>query len=592
MSLREFRSIVQNYVFMGVMLALSWFLSSTFSESVSDRVHGIGDHGDTLLILCGIVIVFTLGFLIYELAKPTQIPSFVLAILFGVMTRDMFATITQNPVTLTTLIVIGAILILFEGGLETPFVKFKSLLGPILSLAFVGTIINAWLFSSVLLGISAFFGNPMPLPAVILLGAAIASTDPAAIIPSFQCLTFKKTRVKHIAISESAINDVVGAVLVGIFLTLFYEGHTPVSVSSAYLDLLNTENAIRIIHTIIVGAGVGMLGYGGLMVWNKSKARIQTEDGSDAALFLALPMFCYLLASVLGGSGYLAVFIAGLMFHMRSYFRHVEHYFNHTIEGFMKPMIFMLLGAMVDMEILLQYARTGIVAGLIFMFVLRPMIVGITLVPFYWSKQRFSVRELIFLSFVRETGVIPGVLLITIQLAGIPGSEMMMAVGLWVILLTLIIEPPLTPLLAKKLGIAQNSKPNTTGRSHVGPVAVLCSRGYSFPERMQTVVNWAEEHHIDNVALLHCPEERYSTNFVADVKTRAKQLFTATNKKRLSDGKKEIHFEFICGQGLLQDNIKELVDSGDVSIIFVGAKMLDYRMQDVKLLDTPFYFMP
>lgn len=572
------------------MLALSWFLSSHFTQTVSDQFHGIGAYGGTLLILCSIVVVFALGFLIYELAKPTPIPSFVLAILFGIVARDIFSVITQNPVTLTTLIVVGAILILFEGGLDTPFEKFKSLLGPILSLAFIGTILNAWMFSSLLVFLSRWFGTPMPLPAAILVGAAIASTDPAAIIPSFQSLVFKKTKVKHIAISESAINDVVGAVLVGIFLTFFYEGNLPASVNEAYISLLTAENFRRILLTVTIGTGVGMMGFLGLSVWNNWKARMHTEDGSDAALFLAVPIFCFLLASVLGGSGYLAVFLCGLLFHIRSHFRHVEHYFNHTIEGFMKPMIFMLLGAMVEPQMLSDYAGIGIVSGLLFMFVLRPLIVGVTLVPFAFTKKKLSLCELLFLCFVRETGVIPGVLLITIQLAGVPGSEMLMAIGLWIILLTLIIEPPLTPLLARKLGLAKACSEETV-RKHSGPVAVLCSRGFSFPERMQTVVDWAESHHVDNIAILHCPEERYSEDFVADVQKRASALFKSINKKRVADGKKEITFEFLCGRGLLQDNIEELIHGGDVSIIFVGAKMLDYRLEDVKRLNTPFFFM-
>lgn len=572
------------------MLAISWFLSSHFTRSASDAFFATREHGETLLVLCGIVIVLTLGFIIYELAKPTPIPSFVLAVIFGLVCRDILSVITDNPVMLTTLIVIGAVLILFEGGLETPFMKFKSLIGPILSLAFIGTIINAILFSYLLVFLIAQYGISMPIPAIILLGAAIASTDPAAIIPSFQCLVFKKSRVKHIAISESAINDVVGAVLVGIFLTFFYEGHIPNTILDAYTNLITIENGIRILHTLIIGAGVGLTGFAGLHMWNQWKARMQTEDGSDAALFIAVPIFCYLLAAILGGSGYLAVFLCGLFFHIRAHFTHVENYFLQTIEGFMKPMIFMLLGAMVHPDSLMEYAHIGIVAGLLFMFVLRPFIVFVTLAPFMYGKEKFSVSELLFLSFVRETGVIPGVLLITITITGIPGSEMIMAIGLWVILLTLIIEPPITPMLACKLGLAKNTSDLPT-RKHSGPVAVLCSRGYSFPERMQTVVDWADGHNVANIILLHCPEERYSKEFEREVKKRAQTLFKSINKKRIANGHKEITFEILCGPGLLQDNIERLIEGGDVSIIFVGSKMLDYRMDDVKRLKTPFFFM-
>jgi len=591
MSFREMRNLVQNYSLIGIMLTVSWFLSSHFSSTVNSTMHGITESGDTLLVLCGIVIVLLLGFIIYELAKPTAIPSFVLAIFFGIGSKDILSIITDNPVTLTTLIVIGAVLILFEGGLETPFQKFRTLLGPILALALVGTVINAFLFAEMLPIIGNTFGVQIPIVATILLGAAIASTDPAAIIPSLQKLIFKKTRVKHIAISESAINDVVGAVLVGVFLTLFIENGEPTSVIEAYKSLLTTENFGRIVQTVVMGATVGVIGFFILYVWNFWKARVQTEDGTDAALFIAIPIFCYMMATIFGGSGFLAVFFCGLLFHMRSHFRHVEHYFNQTIEGFMKPMIFMLLGAMVDINGLVQYATIGIAAGIIFMFVLRPLIVFSMLLPFAKSKQRFSWCEMVFLSFVRETGVIPAVLLITIQVAGVPGTEIIMPIGLWVILLTLIIEPPLTPFLACKLGLAKELSKSPM-RKHSGPVAVLCSRGYSFPERMDTVVKWADNHHVDNIAILHCPEEKYTKEFMSDVKKRATTLFKSINKNRAQGGLSEINFEFLCGKGLLQDNIESLIEGGDVSIIFVGSKMLDYRMKDVKRLETPFFFMP
>lgn len=572
------------------MLSLSWFLSSHFTDTISKRISGVNEGAEMLLILFSIVIIFVIGFIVCELAKPTILPSFVLAIFFGIVSKDILALLVQNPISLATLITIGAVLILFEGGLETPFTKFKTLLGPILALAVIGTLINALLLSMLLESMLYKFGVALPLLTTVLLGAALASTDPAAIIPSFKGLLFKHPRVKHIAVSESAINDVMGAVLVTIFLSLFLNGYTALSVPDAYKMLLHVDILIHIFAVVFIGTVVGLLGYGILYWWSNWKLKILTEEGSDAALFLGVPLLVYTLASVIGGSGFLAVFVSSLMFHIRSHFRHVEHYFNHTVEGFMKPMIFMLLGAMVEPADLLAVAPAGITIGLLFMFVLRPLIVFITLTPFCFTSQQLTMREMLFLSFVRETGVIPAVLLITISLAGLPGSETMMAIGLWIILLTLTIEPPLTPYVAKKLGIARETPP-LPERKHQGPVAVLCSRGYSFPDRMKTVVQWAKAHSVENIMLLHCPEERYSEEFVAGIQKECDALFHSINDKLVSGGEQELNFEFLCGPGLLQDNIERLIAEGDVSIIFVGTKMLDYRLEDVKRLDVPFYFM-
>lgn len=590
MPLKEFTTHVRNYLLIGFVLVGTWFFSAPFARAMNRVLSNGQEHGDMLLLLSSITIIFTLGYLAYELAKPTIIPSFVLAIFVGMAARDVFGYLTGNPELLSMLITAGAVMILFGGGLETPFHQFRKSLGPILSLALIGTIINAFLFSLVLAGLRTTFGVHIPLPAILLLGAAIASTDPAAIIPSFQTLFFTKPRVKHIAVSESAINDVVSAVLVGIFLTIFAGGDIPISVPEAYIWLLEGDALTLIVHTVSVGIFVGFIGFLLFTVWSKWKAKVQIDAGSDAALFLAIPLLSYTVATAFGGSGLLATFLTGLLLQIRSNFRHVEHYFNHTIEGFLKPMMFMLLGAMVPPAELLEVARIGIVSGFIFMFALRPIIVSICLVPFMCTRKCLKLPELIFLSFVRETGVIPAALLISIYVSGVPGAETIMAIGLWVILLTLIIEPPLTPWLAKTLHLAEE-KDIHQAPQHSGPVAVLCSRGYSFPERMETVVEWAQQHAVENVVLLHCPEEKYSKKFVAEVKVRANEVFAEMNTQLQAKGQHQLTFEILAGPGSLQENIEALIESGDVAIIFVGAKMLDYRIDEVKRLDVPFYFM-
>ena len=591
MSLAEAKKQARNYTLVVVMLASAWLLSHWAYPDMVSFVNSAATHGSTLFILMSVMIVFTLGFFIYELAKPTLLPSFVLAIFFGMVSRDVLMLVVSSPTALHTLITIGAVYILFDGGLDVPFHKFKTLFAPVSVLSSVGLLMTAVLFSLALVPIAGAMGVAIPVPVAVLLGAALSSTDPAAIIPSFKSLLFLYPRVKHVAVSESAITDVFGAVLVGIFLALFQSDTEPTTVLGAYHALFTLKNLQFTVSVVGVGIVVGVIGFVILWLWNSWKQRVQTEGECDSALFLALPLFSFSMAELLGGSGYLAVFLSSLMFSIRSHFRHVQHYFNSTIEGFMKPLIFMLLGAMVDPQALWSIAPLGCIAGLLVLFVLRPIVVFTCLLPFMRKSEGFTLREVVFLSFVRETGVIPAALLISISVVGFLGSQTMLAIGLWVILLTLLIEPPLTPVVAKALGIARDM--NTSPIRHYrGPVAVLCSRGFSFPDRMKTVVRWAQEHGVENIALLHCPEERYSKEFVADVRGRADLLFTQINERLESDGRTPIHFEFLCGPGLLQENIESLIAGGDVSIIFVGAKLLDYRIDDVKRLNVPFYFMP
>ena len=126
------------------------------------------------------------------------------------------------------------------------------------------------------------------------------------------------------------------------------------------------------------------------------------------------------------------------------------------IDGFLKPTIFILLGALIDPQSLLTYAPLGIAAALVFMLVIRPVSVFATLTPFhYFGKDRMSWKELLFISSVRETGAIPAVLIVTIASLGLPGMDGLVEIGMWVILMTLIVEPLLMPHIARYLDIAE-----------------------------------------------------------------------------------------------------------------------------------------
>lgn len=587
------RTVVHHFRNYGLIVPLLiglWFLSSRFGTAFFTRVEATPLEGEVLLVFFDVIIVFALGFLVSELARPTIIPSFVLAIFFGMAGREILSPLVEHHAVLSTLATIGAMLILFGGGLDTPFSRFKQLLWPSMSLAIPGSLIQAFLTSVIFLPLSAVFGFPLTLAGATLLGAALTSTDPASIIPSLRSLVFLNSRPKHIAVIESAITDVTGIVLTGVFLIILQSGTQFTSVTDAYASLLNQENFVYILRVLVVGTIAGVAGFLLLHGWSRLKEKQLNVGESDPAMFLAVPFAAYGMAVMFGGSGYLAAFLVGLLFQIRSHFRHVEHYFNHTIEGFFKPMIFMLLGALVEPADLFAYAPAGIAAFAAFAL-LRPAVVLVTLLPFRFTKDRMNFREFAFLSVIRETGVIPAVLLMTIGVSGIEGSDRIAAIGLWVILLSLVILPPITPVIARLLGIAKNTPPFPQ-RTPRGPVAVLCSRGYSFLERLGTVSQWAADHNIERVLLLHCPEDRFSDSFLREVEGLADVRFAAINADLVAKGKHEIGFEFLGRPGLLQENIQDLVQNdGQVSIIFVGKKMLDFRLGDVKELRVPFVFL-
>jgi cell volume regulation protein A len=586
----------KKYLFIVLAFAAVELFSTQYAGSVQNYVQSSsGEEGEKLLFYATIGILFSIGFFVFYLAKSTPIPSFVLVIFFGFAAKDLLDPLLSDPFIINALVTIGAVFILFGGGLETPFRNFKRLFHYIFSLAFIGTLITGILLAMTISVVAGLVGFELSLPVIVLLGIALSSTDPAAIIPSFECLIFKKDRVKHIAISESALNDVIGAVITITFVGLFESGLSVDTVFGAYQALLTPDTLVLLLKTVGVGAIVGVGGFAILEFWNRFKQRMNAEEETDTAFFMMIPFLVFTASQVFGGSGFLAAFLSALLFKLNNKIKHVEHYFNSTVSAFMKPMIFITLGALIDLKDLIAYAPLGILVALIFMFVLRPLTVLITLGPFWGSKKtRLSWREMVFLSFVRETGVIPAALLVTLAGADIAGVEAMLPIGMWIILCTLLLQPPLTPALAKWLQLAEtcDNAPSTMIGEGVEPTAVLVTRGGSFGRRLPIIADWAMNHNIHNVAVLFSPEEKYDTTYNQDKEHAAKGLFSTINTEFREQKRTELNFEFILEKGSLQDNIRHYTTTHDnISIIFAGKRMLDFRSKDIKELPVPFFFI-
>jgi len=386
--------------------------------------------------------------------RGTSLPSFVVAIAFGIAGHALFAPIIANQTALAALVTASAAVILFSGGLEMTLREFLRLSVKIALLALPGVLITGFAFSSLLSGLSVATGTAVAMPVIIILGATLASTDPAAIIPVLQGLRFKKRETKDIIIAESAVNDVAGALLTTVFLKVPLAGLT---IATAYAALATRSNFIFLAEQIGYGVVAGIVTWLLLALHSLVKKRQKQPYGADQMFFLAMPVVAFTGAAI-GGSGFLAAFIAGLLFQTKDHMIEIEHFFQEVIDGLAKPMIFLLVGALVDVPSMLRYAPIGIAAALLFMFVLRPAMVFLMLGPYALFRKKpwgLSVRQLLFFSFVRETGAIPAVLLITVLGRMTGNTQGLVEIGMWVILLTLVIAPPFTPYVARRLGVAE-----------------------------------------------------------------------------------------------------------------------------------------
>lgn len=554
-------------------------------------------EAELTIIFFETAILFSLSFLVFYASSRTSLPPFVTAIFFGIAAKPLLGNIVENHALMGALVGVGATLILFGGGLETPFTNFKKLFWKILALSFPGLLFTSLSFSYAAKFLGEWTGATLSITALVLLGAVLASTDPAAIIPILKKLRFKNRETKDIIVSESALTDVSGTLVTVTFLVLIAAGASFASIPGAYAGLFTQSTALFLGQQLFFGILLGLLGYGLLEALIRFKTRHEQEFEVDAAFFLCIPLIIFAVALAFGGSGYLAAFVAGLLFNITEHLHESEKFFNHTIEGFLKPMIFLLLGALVEFDSLMEYAGIGILVALTFMFIIRPLGVFLILGPVsMFSKNKLTIRELLFISFVRETGAIPAVLLVTIVTMNIPGMEGFLAIGMWVILLTLIIEPPLTPWVAERLKVASPIEDTEAiDMSEAGvPSVVLGTRGHSFLKRLQFVADWAVRHDLKGLVVLLCLEDKYSKELEKEIEEQAKKEFERMNKELKRKKKPGLAFSFISRKGFLQNNVSKLAEERDSSTvaIFVGRKMLDFRVDEIKNLQVPLYFMP
>lgn len=442
------------YIWLVLAVAVLAAISNFAGQPILDHLAKL-EEAPSAPVLAALSLFALCSFASFYATRGTPLPSFVVAIALGIAGHTLFGPIIANTTTLGALVTASAAIILFSGGLEMPLRQFVRLLVKVALLAFPGVLITGFAFSLVLQTLGAWMGIVLVPAVVILLGAILASTDPAAIIPVLQHLQFKRRATKDIVVAESALNDVVGTLLTSVFLKLSL---VAMAIAAAYQALVTPETYRFLAEQVGFGVIFGLGGWALLWVLAQIKRRHAVRYGADQVYFLATPIITFTAAVAVGGSGFLAAFIAGLIFHAEEHMAEVEHFFYQVIDGVAKPVIFLLVGALVDIHALIAYAPLGIAAALIFMFVLRPAMVFLMLGVYRLipnSPRGLTINELLFISFVRETGAIPAVLLVTAVARMTTPVHGLIEVGMWVILLTLVIAPPLTPYVARRLGVAE-----------------------------------------------------------------------------------------------------------------------------------------
>jgi len=397
---------------------------------------------------CGLILA--LGSITGLLAQKIKIPDVAVFLIVGVVIGpqvlgliDIKADSAMNQI----IVLFGASYILFDGGASLRFDVLKQVWITIIVLATIGVLITA-----ALTGIAAHYVLGIPSIVALLLGAALASTDPATLVPIFRQVDIRD-RVAQTVVSESAFNDATGAIITFAVLAVAM-GTGEFSLTSSLLDLLKQS-----IIGIVAGATLGYLA--ALLIAHERWAFL--AEYAPVVTLMAV-IGAYFAADGLQASGFMAVFVFGIVLGNKDSFgfkmeageaKKLEEYVT-TTAFIMRLFIFILLGAQVDFGLMRQYLAGGIIVVAIFMLVARPVTVFLCALPD--RRARWSFNEMLFMCWTRETGVIPAALASLLLGMKAPGAQMIASVAFIAILMTILIQAPTTRWLGSTLGLLEQSK--------------------------------------------------------------------------------------------------------------------------------------
>jgi cell volume regulation protein A len=328
--------------------------------------------------------------------------------------------------------------ILLDGGLRTAYATFRTGLRPASLLATVGVVVCAGVVA--LVGV-VFVG--LDWGTAMLLGAIVGSTDAAAVFALLTRSGVKlNERVSATLEIESGVNDPMAVYLTVVLIAVLGSG---VGTSSTWSLLATT-----FVQQFGWGALVGAVSGFAMAALLRRLAPRDAGGGILALLVGAGGLVVFAVTGLLGGSGFLAVYLFGLIVANRA--AQAVAPCLAAMDGYAwlaQAGMFLLLGLLVTPSTMLQFLAPGTAVALTLVFVARPVAVWLCLWPF-----RFTPKEIWFISWVGLRGAVPIVLALFPLLAGTPQAALLFNIAFVVVLASLLTQGTTIGLVARKLGVA------------------------------------------------------------------------------------------------------------------------------------------
>ena len=346
--------------------------------------------------------------------------------------------------------VIALALILFEGGLTAGWGEIRPVLRPAIALAVPGTLITA-----VVTGFAASWLFDFSLVEGLLLGSIVASTDGAAVFSLLRGAGLRR-RLERTLEGEAGLNDPIAVLLVLGFIEWVQQP-----------DYGLADMAVLFAQQLVIGLLAG-LAVGALAQQAFTRVRLSTP-GLYPVATLAAAALSFGTAAALHGSGFLAVYLCGLMLGSADIpAKRTVTAFHEGLAWVAQLGMFLTLGLLVFPSQLLEIAGTGTLLALVVVFVARPVATAVATIG-----SGFDVREKTFLGWAGLRGAVPVVLATFPVLADIQHDQDFFNIVFFAVLLSTLLQGTTIDLAARRLGVTSDEERQPERIIEVGRVREL-----------------------------------------------------------------------------------------------------------------------
>jgi potassium/hydrogen antiporter len=366
-----------------------------------------------------------------RLTSRLRVPAPALFLVAAAVTGAVLPGVVAPPErTVERIVTVALLCILFDGGMHIGWRRFRAAAAPIVVVGVAGTFLTAAAAAAV-----AHFGFGFGWYVSLLVGTAVAPTDPAVV---FSVLGQREIRGRSSTIleGESGANDPVG---IALLVSLLAAG----SLSGGALVQVGGEFVLQ----MGVGAAFGLIG-GRALLWSMRRISLPSE-GLYPLRTLASVLVLYGATTIAHGSGFLAVFVAGIVLgDERAPFKKEVERFHSALASLGEIVAFVVLGLTVNLT---DLTRTdvwvpGLVLGATLALVIRPLFVWLCLIP-----ARLRRNEQAFVLFAGLKGAVPILLGSLLLAANVPGAHRLYGIVIVVVAFSVLVQGSLVPAVARAL---------------------------------------------------------------------------------------------------------------------------------------------